>query len=126
LLRCNARKILDITHLRRAEFFAPHARHVRNTSPKTSAIHTLPACDCLIYSPLSVTLASEIDCRSDAMRKLAKKRDSAKDAADYGAPRPFHHNAGPITGGLVSRPRPGLSDRSRSGDARRALAVAMD
>ena len=60
------------------------------------------------------------------MRKLAKKRDSAKDAADYGAPRPFHHNAGPITGGLVSRPRPGLSDRSRSGDARRALAVAKD
>ncbi len=58
------------------------------------------------------------------MRKLAKKRDSAKDAADYGAPRPFHHNAGPITGGLVSRPRPGLSERSRSGDARRALAVA--
>ena len=48
------------------------------------------------------------------MRKLAKKRDSAKDAADYGAPRPFHHNAGPITGGLVSRPRPGVLGRALS------------
>ncbi len=60
------------------------------------------------------------------MRKLAKKRDAGKDASEYGAPRPFHHNDGPITGGLVSRRRPGLSERSRSGDARRALAVAMD
>jgi hypothetical protein len=60
------------------------------------------------------------------MRKFGKKRDAGKDAADCGAPRPFHHNHGPITGGLVSRPRPGLSERSRSGDARRALIAAMD
>jgi hypothetical protein len=60
------------------------------------------------------------------MRKPGKKRDTGKDAADCGAPRPFHHNDGPITGGLVSRPRPGLSMRSRSGDARRTLFAALD
>ncbi len=60
------------------------------------------------------------------MKKLGKKRDAGKDAADCGAPRPFHHNDSPVTGGLVSRPRPGLSERSRSGDARRALVVTMD
>jgi hypothetical protein len=60
------------------------------------------------------------------MRKQAKKQEAGKDAADCGAPRPFHHNDSPITGGLVARPRPGLSERSRTGDARRALVAAMD
>ena len=60
------------------------------------------------------------------MKKLAKKRDAAKDAAECGTPRPFHHNTGPVTGGLVSRPRPGLSERSRAGEARRSFAAAMD
>jgi len=60
------------------------------------------------------------------MSKLSKKRVAGKDAAECGTPRPFHHNTGPVTGGLVSRPRPGLSERSRAGEARRSFAAAMD
>lgn len=54
------------------------------------------------------------------MRK-PRKKDSVFGAGENGAaaPAPFYQNHTPVTCGLVARPRPRLSERTRAGETRR-------
>ncbi len=52
------------------------------------------------------------------MKKGPRKRGAVKELLDGLAPRPFCDDGAPVTGGLISRPRPGLAQRTRNGASR--------
>ncbi len=52
------------------------------------------------------------------MKKGLRKKGAIRELLDGLAPRPFCDDAAPVTGGLISRPRPGLAQRSRGSASR--------
>jgi hypothetical protein len=66
-----------------------------------------------------------VDAGAGTMRKLVKK-ESPTGGVETGAvtPAPFYRNDAPVTCGLVARPRPRLSERTRSGETRRPFGLS--
>jgi hypothetical protein len=60
------------------------------------------------------------------MRKLQRRRSAVRELLrNLGTP-PFCEDAPPVSGGLLSMPRPGLAHVSRAGDARRSRVHLHD
>ena len=54
------------------------------------------------------------------MRKRLRRRCAVRELLQNLVTAPFCEDAPPVSGGLLSLPRPGLADGSRAGDARRS------
>ena len=61
------------------------------------------------------------------MRKLQRRRSAVRELLQKLVTPPFCEEAPPVSGGLLSMPRPGLAHHgSRAGDARRARGHLHD
>jgi hypothetical protein len=54
------------------------------------------------------------------IRKLQRRRSAVRELLQKLVTPPFCEDSQPVSGGLLSMPRPGLAHRSRAGDVRRS------
>ena len=60
------------------------------------------------------------------MRKRLRRRCAVRELLQNLVTAPFCEDAPPVSGGILGRPRPGLAQSSRVGDARRARGYWHD
>jgi hypothetical protein len=60
------------------------------------------------------------------IRKRLRRRCTVRELLQNLVTTPFCEDAPPVSGGILGRPRPGLAQSSRAGDARRARGYWHD